>query len=248
MCLNPSKSEILVLGTRQRLASMSEEVNSTSISVAGCPIQPSKEIKKLGVTIDSSLSFDAHVNNTCKASHFHLRALRHVRESISVETAKTIAVAVVGSRLDYCNSILVGTSVKNISKLQRVQNSAARIVLNIKKFDHVRPALKKLHWLPVSERITYKLATLVFKTKLYREPSYLDSLLVDYTPSRALRSSGHNLLSLPHKWSATRSHSFPVAGPLIWNRLSDVIKNSTSVASFKTKLKTKLFIDAFNIL
>jgi hypothetical protein len=246
MCLNPSKSESLMLGTRQRLASTSTDINTTPIEVAGCRIEPSIELKSLGVTIDSYLTLDSHVNNICKAANFHLRALRHIRGSISTDIAKTVACAMIGSRIDYCNSLLVGTSKKNIMKLQRIQNSAARIVFNIGKFEHIKPALKKLHWLPIAERITHKLATLVFKTKFYGEPSYLAPLLVDYVPPRELRSSSHNLLSLPPRWSATRSHSFSIAGPSIWNQLPDDIKNSKSVAGFKAKLKTHLFGRAYN--
>ena len=77
------------------------------------------------MTIDNTLSFDDHVNKVCKAAHFHIRALCHIRRCVSVDDAKSVATAQVSSRLDYCNSILYGTSTSNLNKLQRVQNALA---------------------------------------------------------------------------------------------------------------------------
>ena len=100
----------------------------TSISVAGSPIKLQSSIKNLGVYLDSKMSFDKQVSETCKASYFHIRALRHIRSSLTTEACKMIAAAIVGSRLDYCNSLLAGTSVSNLARLQLVQNTLARVV------------------------------------------------------------------------------------------------------------------------
>ena len=75
-------------------------------------------IKNLGVYLDSKMSFDKQVSETCKACYFHIRALRHIRASLTTEASKTIAAAIVGSRLDFCNSLLAGTSVSNPTHLQ----------------------------------------------------------------------------------------------------------------------------------
>ena len=93
---------------------------------------------------------------TCKASYFHIRALRHIRSSLTAEAAKTVATAIVGSRLDYCNSLLAGTSVSNLSRLQLVQNTLARVVAQKSRFDHITPVLSELHWLPVRHRINFQ--------------------------------------------------------------------------------------------
>ena len=113
--LNPSKSEaITFFNLRSKpLQTLAESVKS--ISVAGSLIKLQTSIKNLGVYLDSRLSFDKQVSETCKASYFHIRALRHIRSSLTVEAAKTVATAIVGSRLDYCNSLLAGTSVSNLS-------------------------------------------------------------------------------------------------------------------------------------
>ena len=90
-------------------------------------------------------------------------ALRHIRASLTTEASKTIAAAIVGSRLDFCNSLLAGSSVSNLTRLQRVQNSLARVVAQKRWFCHITPVLSDLHWLPVRHRISFKIATVTFR-------------------------------------------------------------------------------------
>ena len=87
------------------------------------------------------------VISICKAANYHVRSIRHVRKYITEDTAKTVASAVVGARLDYCNSLLYGTSREHINKLQRFQNALARVVKLRSKYDHITPVLSELHWL-----------------------------------------------------------------------------------------------------
>ena len=96
--------------------------------VAGAPVELSHSIKSLGVTIDENLTFDEHVRNVCKASYYHNRDLRHIRAAMSKDTACTVASAIVVSRLDHCNAILVGISEANLNKLQCVTVSVFRIL------------------------------------------------------------------------------------------------------------------------
>jgi len=94
-------------------------------------------IRSLGVTLDRKLSFNQHVNNTCRSCYHHIRALRHISESPPEEVIKTVACSVIGSRLDYCNALLTGMSKSIFNKLQRVQNTLARVVLRQKKYEHI---------------------------------------------------------------------------------------------------------------
>ena len=154
--LNPSKSEAIAFyNPRSKpLAALAESIGT--VSVAGSPVKLQTSIKNLGVYLDSKMSFDKQVSETCKACFFHIRALRHIRASLTAEASKTIAVAIVGSRLDYCNSLLAGTSVSNLTRLQHVQNALARVVAQKPRFCHITPVLSDLHWLPVRHRITFK--------------------------------------------------------------------------------------------
>ena len=109
-----------------------------------------ENVKSLGVTFDRKLSFDKHVNLVCRACNYHLWSLRHIRKYLTVDMANTIACSLVGSRLDYCNSILYKTTKANITKLQHVQNSFAHVVLQMSRWAHADDLLAQLHWLPVS--------------------------------------------------------------------------------------------------
>ncbi len=103
--LNPSKSEVIQI-TAGRGRKRVDQV--LSLQVSDAIIQTSTTTKSLGVTVDRQLTFDQHVTNVCKACYFHIRALRHVRESLPDDVAKIVACSTVGSRLDYCNSLFVG--------------------------------------------------------------------------------------------------------------------------------------------
>ena len=90
-------------------------------------------LKSLGVTTDSRLTFDRHVNKICQTSYLHIRALWHVRGAMSTDIAQSFARAIVGAQLDYRNSLLYGVSAANLHKLQRIQNTLARDVTRTKK-------------------------------------------------------------------------------------------------------------------
>ena len=115
---------------------------------------------------------------------FHIRAFRHIRAALTQEMANSVAVFLVTSRLDYANSLLFGTSQANLNKLQRIQNTLAKLV----DPSHTRSsdALHTLHWLPVRQCINFKIATLTFKLLQHSSPAYLASLIQPYVPSRAL--------------------------------------------------------------
>src|SRR5271156_6970370 len=117
---------------------------------------------------------------------------------LSLETANQLACSIVASRLDYCNSLLVNTASNNINKLQRIQNNLALIVCNVPARANAAPLLMKLHWLPIKQRITYKIATLTFKALQTKIPSYLHNVLTPYASTCSLRSSQSNLLTVPH--------------------------------------------------
>ena len=117
------------------IESLTESI--ASIPVAGSLIKLQSSIKNLGVYLGSRMFFDMQVSETCKASYFHIRALRHIRFSLTTEASKTTAVAMVGFRLDYCNSLLAGPSVSNLARLQLVQNTLARVVTEKSGFCHI---------------------------------------------------------------------------------------------------------------
>jgi len=135
---------------------------------------------------------------------------------------------------------LIGTSNKNINKLQHIQNSLARVVT----LDFSRPAhqlLKDLHWLPIDKRIEFKLATLSYTAINQNQPVYLSELLTPVVAARSTRSTAQNLLHVPFSSSNFGSRAFSVAAPKIWNNIPLQIRNSTSLVAFKSHLKTYYF-------
>ena len=103
---------------------------------------------------------------------------------------KTIATALVSSRLDYCNSLLHNIAIKDITKLQRVKNCLARVVTRSPRFSRSVPLLKSLHWLPVRYRIIFKICTITYQALSTKQPAYLHSMLTPARQPRQLRSSG----------------------------------------------------------
>jgi len=213
------------------------------VSNAVIPLVPT--VRSLGVTIDQKLSFDQHVTNICKSCYYYIRSLRHVRESLPDGVAKTVACSLVGSRLDYCNSLFAGMTKSNFNKLQRVQNTLARVVLRRGQLDHITLALQELHWLPVEHRVSYKLATLAHTIRTTGQPTYLRELLPDYEPARTLRSSSRHLLKETVTKTVLASRGFRHSAAAVWNSLPDSVRCCSNFDSFKRNLKTHLFNLAF---
>ena len=138
--LNPDKTEVMLVGTSQNLASSGD---CSSFDMSGSSVRLVDQVKSLGVTIDSRLKFDKHISNICRASYMNIKALRQIRSSLDSETANSVACAIVTTCLDYCNSILHGITQSNLLKLQRIQNMLARVVCVHRRYDHASPLLKR---------------------------------------------------------------------------------------------------------
>ena len=138
------------------------------------------------------------------------------------------------SGIDNGNSLLTGITDNLIRKLQLAQNVAARILTKTRKFYHITPILKDLHWLPIRERIDFKILVLTWKALNGTAPEYLTTLLIPHIPNRTLRSSDKQLLVVPRASSALGDRAFSVAAPTLWNLLPLNIRNCDSFQTFKT--------------
>ena len=138
--LNPDKTEFILFGSRNVRTKLSKFF---PVNILGNLLSPVDAIKNLGVWFDSDFSFSCHVRNTCKASFVHIRDLKRLRGYLTREAALLAANALVGNRLDYCNSLFRGLSALHIRRLQCVQNSLARIVANTTKYSHITPVKKE---------------------------------------------------------------------------------------------------------
>lgn len=238
LCLNPSKSEAILFGTRQRLETIP---GIGSVDVAGETVSLSNVITTLGLTLDSNLSFSSHINSVSKSCYFHIKALRHIRSSLPDDVCANVAAAIVQSRLDYANSLLYKAADRHLNSLQRVQNCLARVVLPNSSSLSSPHLLYTLHWLPVNRRIDFKIAVLTYNTLLFHQPAYIADLVSYYVPSRALRSSDHALLCQPRTRTAFGSRAFSSAAPRVWNAIPLNIRLLPSLNTFKRQLKTHYF-------
>jgi len=237
--LNPSKTESIIFGTAQRLKAV--PLLKPTLECLGVPITFADSIHILGVTLDNTLTLNKHVSNIVSSCNYHIRALRHIRSSLTHDAAVAIACSLVNTRLDYCNSLLSSTSLQNVDRLQRVQNNLARAVFDLKRYDSVRHHIRALHWLPVKERITYKMAVITYLALNTGKPSYLSNWLVKKSSDRSLRSNAKCLLQIPFCSIKTADPAFKFSAPKVWNSLSDHTKSAVSLEIFKSRLKTELF-------
>jgi hypothetical protein len=163
-------------------------------------------------------------------------------KEIPKEASETLILGLVISHIDYANALYIGIPACDIQKLQRVQNIAARLVVNDGTRSH--ECLKRLHWLPIHLRIKYKVLTVLFKALTGEAPDYLRDLVTLEVPRRTgLRSENHHKrLVIPHtKRKTFASRSFSAMAPVWWNQLPDELRLAQTLFIFKKNLKTFLF-------
>ncbi|XP_036068103.1 uncharacterized protein LOC118598825 [Oryzias melastigma] len=239
LSFNDQKTEVMVFGP-----SGSCDPPKMDLGVLTPHIKQS--VLNLGFKMDSDFKLDSHISSVVKSSFFQLRRLTKVKPFLSQQHFETVIHAFITSRLDYCNSLYFGISQSSLSRLQLVQNAAARVLVGARKRDHITPVLASLHWLPVHFRVHFKILLFVFKSLSGLAPPYLDELLSPYTPARCLRSADQLLLEVPRSKRKCRGErAFSVCAPKLWNALPLNIRQATSLSIFKTRLKTHFYSQAF---
>ena len=239
--LNEDKTVALVHASRNNQT----KHNITAIKIGDCDITPSPSARNIGVVFDGEMSMAAHVHQTCRVCYYHLKNIASIRSCLTEQAAIRLVHSLVVSRLDYANALLFGITDVLIGKLQRVQNYAARLVVRCGRRDHITPVLKKLHWLPVKQRVTYKIILLTFRALNGLAPIYIVDMLHRHRPTRALRSADNNDLQVPSTSSRYGDRAFAASAPRLWNALPRELKIATSLTSFKRLLKTHLFRIAY---
>ena len=236
--VNNDKTELMFFSTKHR----QHVGNDIRVQVGSAPAEPAAHVKNLGVIFDKSLSMEQHINAVSRSCRYHLRNISRIRRYLTDDSCRTLVQSLVVSRLDYCNALLCGLPTKLTTRLQCVQNSAARVVKRVPRRAHITPILKELHWLPVAKRIEYKILLYTFKALHNLAPVYLTELVEPYQPTRCLRSQSQSLLRVPKTKTTTYGRrSFSAASPVLWNKLPDNLKHMDSLYSFKRGLKTYLF-------
>ena len=233
----------MILSSKQQIT----KVNIQHVKVCESYIEPATNALNLGVMFDSNLTMDCHVTAVSKSAFCSIRNIGSIRKHLTRDAAETIIHAFVTSRIDSSNSLLCGITNTQLSRLQGLQNIAARIITYTKKTDHITPVLADLHWLPIEPRLKYKICLIVYKIMHDKALSYLIELAQTYM-SQGIAGYDHR-----HKDFYKKSFQningykevFQVEAPKLWNNQPGSVKLSNSLHTFMKNLKTYLYLEAF---
>ena len=151
-----------------------------------------QSVKNFGFTLDCHLTVNSHVSNIARTCYFELRRLASIRRFLTSIATATLASAFVLLRIDYCNSLLFGSTHDVTSHLQRIQNIAARVIVRLPKSSRITTHLKSLHWLPVKVRIIYKITCLCYHCYSSTAPSYVTDMLQKKPSHTATLAPAHS--------------------------------------------------------
>ena len=185
-----------------------------------------------------------HINYTVKTCNYHLRNIAFIRKYLEINVLKTLVSNHILSRLDYCNILYYAIPKTLQRKLQRVQNSAARLITRVKQRERITPALIELHWLPIKARIEFKILTLTYKALNNNEPKYLRNMLEISEQRTNVTTRQGNEVNRLHEPRTNCNHgerAFSYYAPRLFNKLPLEIRSLLNIVQFKKELKTHLF-------
>ena len=188
--LNNSKTEVIVFGSAQQL----REINLQALRVGDCLVRVTHSVCNLGVQFDAEMTMESHVTVVCKTAIFHLRNISRIRRYMTAAATEQVTYAFVRSKIDVGNALLYRLPLKQIQRLQKVQNWAARLIDGAMKYSHTTPLLMKLHWLPIAVRVEFKILLLTHRALTGHAPRYIEQCVSRRQPVGSLRFSEHYLL------------------------------------------------------
>ena len=236
LLINPEKTKLLLIGTRQLLGNLPEDMTITFLGEAIAPI---KNAKDLGVTLDSYLTYDYHIKNVVSSCMGKLCQINRVKDCFDSDTLRLIINALVMSKLYYCSVVWSNTSATNIKKLRTVQNFACRILTNAGRYDHVTPALRTIYWLPVEEHLKYREALITYKCMNGLAPPYLSELFMKRNEIHDLNTRNNKALHIPQYKAVSGQRTFYYRAVKLWNDLDEDLKK-LPWKRFKIELKRKM--------
>ncbi|XP_028306693.1 uncharacterized protein LOC114465708 [Gouania willdenowi] len=178
------------------------------------------------------------LERACKTSGLTVHKLayrEHRRAYAKALSREKLVHAFVSSRLDYCNALIIGIPGRSLQKLQYVQNSAARVLMRVRKHEHITPILRTLHWLPIQSRIEYKILLHTHHCLHGAAPTYLTELLTPHTSTRTRSGQQHRLVMPRTQLKTMGDRAFEAAAPRLWNALPDHLRAPQTTDIFKKK-------------
>ena len=238
--VNCDKTEVVIFIPSKKASFL--PLQNLQFNIAGDIIKPQTQIKCLGVTLDSAMKMTPHINKVVSSAWLQIRRISKIRSQISNKVAQTLVNALVTSKFDYCNSLLSKLPANATSKLQRAQNAAAKLITKSKKFEHVTPLLKELHWLPIKYRSFFKVLLFTYKAIKNESADYINELI---ECKWQLRNARVLLRTIDNAKSRFGDRSFLYCAPSLWNSLPSRVTETTSLVTFKKELKTFYFTQAY---
>ena len=232
LLISADKTKILIIGVPQLL----RRVPSVAISILGKEITPVPVARDLGVFIDQYLTYDEHLTQTAAKCLCKLVQINRIKHLLDKETLLLLINAFVFSKLFYCSTVWSNTSKSNVSKLQRVQNFAARIILGFRTFDHISQGIKSLKWLLVKDRLYLNDAVMMYKCINKLAPDYLADKFVQRSHIHNRNTRSRNQLDIPRCRISTGQRSFVYRGTQLWNSLSYDVRTAKCPKVFKRRL------------
>ncbi len=243
--LNAAKTEFLCILSQNHLAKYGCE----AIRLGGVPVKAAASVRALGAMLDTHLNMTAQVNSViCRCNHY-IRQIGRIRKNITTKACHAAIQSLVISKLDYCNVLLTAVPQYQLDRLETVHKRAARLIKRADMYCHITQHLYELHWLPIGQRVKFKVLLYVFKALNGLAPSYIADLIKTYIPGRSLRSaSAGPLLVVPPSKRVIGDRTFSRQAPQLWNALPKDIRLSQNKLEFKRRLKTHLFQEHYGQL
>ena len=201
--LHDYKTELMILGTKQLI-----KVGDTEIITVNDSTHNTSSVRNLDFYYDSQQKNITHINTLRSTLFATIHKISKIGHMLDINMTKILIQALVLSKVDYCNSLLLGTANYHLAMLQRIQNTAYRLIYRKSKSHHVTPLLMQLHWLKVHDHIIYKVAVLMYRCVIGLAPEYLRDLVVK-DHGHSLRSTTTMKLPVSHsRTSITHNSSF----------------------------------------
>ena len=241
LTINPKKSQVCFLGSRQQLSKLNFP-SYPPIIFDNCKLECSNTVKNLGIKVDSTFSWASHISELSRKMYYTMGRLKRWKNLLPIQTKISLASSLLLPILDYADTCYLDVSQQLLITLERLQNLVIRFIFGLKKFDHISQYRVRLQWLSVENRRNLHTVTLLYSILFHPDtPSYLKERF-SFLGSNScipfsLRSKSDNVLEIPLCRTHCYSKSFTVEAVKLWNALPREVRQSTSINIFKHKAK-----------
>lgn len=232
---NPNKFQVIVIGSDRRLPRV--DLDSGQVKFNGTTIPFSKQVKNLGVIIDTTLSWAPHINNVSRKCYYSFHSLNLLRRILPFGVRKLLCTSLILPIIEYADVVYLNLNKELQTKIQRLQNACIRFIYGLRKYDHVSFCRESLGWLTMSQRRDIHITLLLWKVLNNKTPAYLFSMFSPLgTHDINTRSSDEALLMIPVHSTEFFARSFSVQATKLWNSLPRRLRTVGKFSTFSSCL------------